>query len=77
MVLSVCDHPAWSYSRDRHSTCSLPWGLIIFSRRGLAPKVARKQYSELSNADKKQLLERGEGEDGLDTDRISGLGAGP
>ncbi len=41
--------------------------------------MVRTQQAELSTADKKQLLQKGataEG-DGADTERVSGLGAGP
>ncbi|CAN0106629.1 unnamed protein product [Ectocarpus sp. 12 AP-2014] len=46
---------------------------------GFAPRKVRTQQLELSKADKKQLLEKGttvDG-DGMDTERVSGLGAGP
>lgn len=53
--------------------------LISLLYRGLAPRAVRTQQSELSTADKKQLLEKGAtaDRDGMDTERVSGLGAGP
>lgn len=53
--------------------------MFFFFLSGLAPRMVRTQQSELSTADKKQLLQKGAtmDQDGGDTERVSGLGAGP
>lgn len=45
---------------------------------GLAPRAVRTQQTDLSTAEKRQLLEKGgtADRDGMDTERVSGLGAG-
>lgn len=68
--------PPQSRENDRRQ---MMMGRFLFFARGLAPRTVRTQQSELSSADKKQLLEKGvtADRDGMDTERVSGLGAGP
>ena len=66
----------------RHTFCFTFCVFVFFLLfvRGLAPRAVRTQQAELSTADKKQLLEKGATMDrdvGMDTERVSGLGAGP
>lgn len=56
-----------------------PPAVFAIFRSGLAPKVVRAPQADLSAAETKQLLEKGAtvDRDGANTERVSGLGAGP
>ena len=56
-----------------------PTHLCVTLCSGLAPKTVRTPQGDLSAAEKKQLLEKGAtmDRDGANTERVSGLGAGP